>query len=147
LGRSGPTGDYAVKGLSPGEYLFVAESPRFVDPAPDRLQVREGSWVDRSFTLRAAASITLVVKDEVAEPAPSVVVTVVDAEGRKVQAKSDGLGGGTTDQAGKITLRKLPAGENLTLRLIRPGFEVQEASQQLREGDNGVLDVRIRRIQ
>lgn len=144
--RSGPTGDYAVRGLVPGEYLFRAESPGFVDPPQERFAVHEGEFIERSLKLRPAASLTLSVKDEVGEPVPAVVVTVRDALQRKVAVQIDQTSGGHTDAAGRAVLRKLPAGEDLTIHLMRPGFEVRESPQKLLEGDNGAVEIRLPRI-
>jgi hypothetical protein len=144
-GGTGRTGEFAAKGLVPGEYLLRIESPRFVDPPPERIVVAEGATVERSYTLRPAASVTLSVKDEVGEPTPAVTVIVLDAKQRKVPVQTDGAGGGSTDRSGRVTLKKLPAGEPVVIRLFRPGFLVEEIPQTLKEGDNGVLDARIHR--
>ena len=65
---------------------------------------------------------------------------------RRVRFDADQVAaGGTTDGAGRAELRKLPAGEKLAFRAIRMGFLSPEVSKTLREGDNGVLVLKIER--
>jgi hypothetical protein len=74
-------------------------------------------------------------------------MNVIDSAGRKVNLKSDGAGSPTTtDQAGRLTLKGIPAGEALTLKLMKPGFQIVDVPVTLKEGDNGDLDVRLHRL-
>jgi hypothetical protein len=144
-GTTGPGGDYSAKGLLPGEYLLRVESERFVDPPQDRVIVREGDAIDRSFKLRLAAGLTVVVKDEVREPVPSALILVTDANQRRIFVQSAGGGGGSTDGAGRVVLRKLPAGEPLTFRAIRAGFAGPEKTMTLPEGETGPVELKLER--
>jgi protocatechuate 3,4-dioxygenase beta subunit len=146
LARTDAGGDYALRGISPGEYLLKVESQAFVDPPGERLPIREGDVVERSYALKAAATITVSVRDEVNAPVQSVVVTVRDKGQRKLRYDSDAASGDHTDAAGRLTLRRLPAGEEVTIHLMRPGFEIVESVQRLREGDNGTVEVKLPRI-
>ena len=144
-GRTGSGGEYSAKGLLPGEYMLRVESQRFVDPPQVRLQVREGDTIDRSFKLRLAAALTVVVKDEVREPVASALILVTDANQRRIFVQAESVGGGSTDGAGRVVLRKLPAGEPLTFRAVRAGFSGPEKTMTLPEGENGPLELKLER--
>jgi protocatechuate 3,4-dioxygenase beta subunit len=144
--RTSATGDYEVGGLLAGQYVMLVESDRFVDPPREQFAVRAGGVVERSFTLKATASVAFAVKDEVGAPAPSVVVWVLGSDGRRIPYQGTGPGSGSTDQHGRMTLRKLPAGEPLTFRLIRPGFQVTQVGRTLAEGENPEIEAEVRRL-
>jgi Carboxypeptidase regulatory-like domain len=144
-GRTGADGDYAAKGLLPGEYLVRIESPRFVEPPQERVLVREGEAVEKSYKLRLAASLIVVVKDEVREPVPAAVILVTDSNQRRIFVQSEGVGGGSTDGSGRVVLTKLPAGEALTFRGVRAGFFGPDKTITLNEGENGPVDLKLER--
>lgn len=144
-GRTDSTGAYSAKGLVPGEYMLRVESPRFVDPPQERLVVRDGDEIEKSFKLRLSASVTVVVKDEVREPVPAAVLIVIDSNQRRIFVQSEGVGGGSTDGNGRVVLKKLPAGEALTFRAARAGFFGPEKTITLPEGESGPVELKLER--
>jgi hypothetical protein len=144
-GRTDSAGAYSAKGLVPGEYLLRVESSRFVDPPQERVLVREGDTIEKSYKLRLSASVTVVVKDEVREPVPAAVLIVTDSNQRRIFVQSDGVGGGSTDGNGRVVLKKLPAGEALTFRAARAGFFGPEKTITLPEGESGPVELKLER--
>jgi protocatechuate 3,4-dioxygenase beta subunit len=144
--RTGLRGEYEILGLVAGEYGVKLESPTFVDVGQQPVVIPEGATVERSFTLRPAASVDLVVEDDSGAPVASAIVNVLDGEKQKLPMLVDGSAVGHTDASGRIALVKLPAGEPVTIRAVRLGFLVVESPQTLREGHNGTIRLRLDRL-
>ncbi len=141
--RTSTSGEYRVAGLPPGDYLLQFESTGYVDPASVRLTLADGQQLQHNETVRPAASISLVVKDDLGEPVPSVIPRVFDSQQRPVPVNPTRPGGGNTDIQGRLEISKVPAGEQIKITLVRAGYEVKDEMFELRPGEKASREVRI----
>jgi RNA polymerase sigma-70 factor (ECF subfamily) len=141
-------GSFDAHAIAAGAYTVFVLSPRHPFGIVRNVVIREGEASVVAVRLQRPSPVTLVVKDQAGRPVPGADVSytcdaLLPLSSRLLRSyEPSGWGGHTTDDAGRLTKRFLPA-TRVTFRVSAAGYGVATRVAELREDSETTVEVQL----